>query len=235
MEGKKDRQSKVVLKAGKLPWVSRLGNIPTCLSVLPSGSRLCPLGFQFLSLSHPFFMKGRMCLQLSSFVNLLSARGILGVWQLPFTSNSVTFSPSWQYFCWYKFLKNLVCFEWMSWEFTTLNRSHVHKSGRDHSFSSFGCCWDGSGTPLSFLEATDLNEICEAQHKPLVIKYSNLLSLNFSVFVNLDMLRITQFLCVYQSFPQFVSLFLGFTKISKKKPDGTFNTLLDQSSETPSL
>ena len=98
----------VCIQPGQLHWASRPRNNVLVLSVPTSGSVALTLGLRLHLLSHPsFFMKGNMCLELSSFISLFPAYRILGIQEPSLILFSVPFGPSWQYFCWYKILKNL--------------------------------------------------------------------------------------------------------------------------------
>jgi len=89
-------------------------------AALPSG-QAPTLGVSFLFGK----VKGCMCLQLSSFINLFPASRILGA-QQSFFVLSVSFSPSWQCGCWQSILKNLVNLPSVSGVHSIRPKAHLH-------------------------------------------------------------------------------------------------------------
>lgn len=120
------------------------------------GCWLWLLGSWFHFPCHSFFIKGSICLHLSSlsvYLQPVQFRGLSCL--LSFCTLSVSFSPCWWCFYGNHFLKNFVSLLWISMEFTPLDKSRIYRSFQDNLFSIFGSCRDGWGTTLllCFLEA----------------------------------------------------------------------------------
>ena len=123
-------------------------------------------------------------------------------------SFSLSFSQSWQCFCWHNTLKNLVNLQCMSQEFTPLDKSLLHRSLLYNPISIFGFCWDGWGNvqithlifskslvwpnTLTFQFFWAIRKDCPATSSVFFSRrcLADSESLNFSIFCNLNSLRI---------------------------------------------
>lgn len=108
------------------------------LGVMLCGLMFCSLDLRLHSWSHSFFLKGSIYLQVSSFINLFLACRIQGVQQSFFFSVSFCLCPFQSklvVWFWYDVLKNYIALLCVSWRFTPLDKSVLHRSLVDNCIS----------------------------------------------------------------------------------------------------
>lgn len=109
--------------------------------LVPSGPKV-PVAALLVSELFPgyssLFWKENACLQLDSFISPVPALEnprSLTAFLNSSHSVSVLVNPSWQCFCWYQILRNLVGLQCNSWRFTPSDKSTLHKSFLDNLIS----------------------------------------------------------------------------------------------------
>lgn len=112
-----------------LPWL-----VPSGLNVSVAALLASELFPGYSSL----FWKENACLQLDGFISpfpALENPRCLTAFLNSGHSVSVPVNPSWQCFCWYQILRNLVGLQCNSWRFTPSDKSTLHKSFLDNFIS----------------------------------------------------------------------------------------------------